>query len=610
MKRLPLLAATIAALSLAGATARAELIVNGDFGAGQAPWTVTNGASADFSHGDARVSARNGKSRGVAYNLLGALNPSMAGQHFTTRCSITVASPTPARVFLRTTEGGVSRVAVLAEEVILEGGVPHQLRGTHTFNWTAFPTAAIVEVVVGHDTFDTRTLPLMGVFPDYTLDDFSIDDDADGDGLTDLEEGLIGTSASSKDHDGDSLPDLWEYENNTDPLVDSEEVDQEMDGWTNRMEYWAATDPWDPESKPGVPSNPNATPQARAVLEYLATLPANGPTHRAVVGQHLTDPPSGTFGYNNFIATLAAPPVSREPGVIAFQFDDGANPPDVSEPRSYLMSHWNSGGLVEIKYNPRHPWTQGFYSNPDPTLIDIPALLNPDPMSPAEMAAHDFFMADVDAVAAELQSLRDQDVVVLWRFCSEMTGAHFWWGYRGRDEYIQLWRFFHDYFTDPAGWNLANLLWVYESETAAHFNVPIDYYYPGDEYVDLMGHNFYHDTFRLEFDANALMSRYPKVYACPQVGPEKDPAYRDGTFSNMNYLVGTDGLSGFINNHPRLSYFAVWDSFFNVYYNHIAIADNPEAATFMQHDYLVTRDELPSALWLPGAAVQDWAAYE
>lgn len=596
-------------LTTVAAVTPAELVVGGDFAGGQGLFTITNGATADFSAGNAHVTARNAKSRGIGYNLLPHINAGMTGQTFTTRCKVTMASPAPVQILLRTIEGGVPKTYVLATQVIRDSGVTHELRGTTAFAWSAFPSQAIVEFNIGYDTYDVKFTPPGGVFPDYTVDDVSIEIDTDGDGLNDVEEGVIGTSAILKDHDSDGLPDLWEFLNNTRPLVASEDDDEEGDGWTNRYEFWAATDPHDPASKPGMPSNPNSTAATKAVLLYLATLPANGAVSHAVVGQHLTDPPSATLGFASFITALEAPPISRTPGVIAFQFDDGANPPDVLEPRPYIMNHWSAGGLVEIKYNPRNPWTQGFYSNSDPTLVDIPALLNPDPLNPAEMAAHNFFMADVDAVAAELQYLRDQGVVVIWRFCSEMTGPHFWWGYTGQQDYIQLWRFFHDYFSDPEGWNLNNLLWTYESMTPAYLNLPIDYYYPGDDYIDLMGHNFYHDTFRLGFDANDIMSRYPKVYACPQVGPENNPAFRDGTFSNMNYLVGTDGTSGFINRYPRLSYFALWDSFFNVYYHHIAIADNPQAEEFMQHDYLVTRDELPSSLWLTTSDVSAWSLY-
>lgn len=590
-----------------GTATRAELLPDGNFTSGQGAWAVINGAAVNFTLGDARVSARTDRSSGVGHNMMSILTPAMNGQSFTTRCTVTTTAPAPVRVFLKTTENGVGRTVVLAEEVVRDSNVAHTLRGVHTFDWAAFPTSAVIEVNIGSDTFDDLLLPGGGSFPNYTIDNVSIDNDTDADGLTNLEENAIGTSISNPDTDLDGLPDLWEYAHGTRPLLASAEDDDDGDTWSNRLEYWAATNPQDSVSKPAEPSNSHANAQARAVLRYLATLPANGASNHAVVGQHLTDPPNATLGFSSFITPLGDAPISRLPGVIAFQFDDGANPPDVAEPRQLILDQWNSGGLVEIKYNPRHPWTHGTYNNSDPSLVNISALLNPDPLSPSEMAAHDFFMQDLDVVAAELQYLRDQHVVVLWRFCSEMSGPHFWWGFRSQAEYIKLWRFFHDYFSDPNGWNLANLLWVYESHTPAHIaRLPIDYYYPGDAYVDLMGHNFYHPTFRLEFDANAIMERYPKVYACPQVGPEKDPVLRDGTFSNMNYLVGTDGASGFINLHPRLSYFSIWDSFFNQYYHHIAIIDNPDAAEFMQHPYLVTRDELPSSLWLDASGVDGW----
>lgn len=73
--------------------------------------------------------------------------------------------------------------------------------------------------------------------------------DADGDGLTNLEEYLLGTNVNESDSDGDGIPDQYEVLNGLNPL-DAEDATQDADGdgVSNRAEYNGQTDPMDPNS--------------------------------------------------------------------------------------------------------------------------------------------------------------------------------------------------------------------------------------------------------------------------------------------------------------------------------------------------------------------------
>ncbi len=69
--------------------------------------------------------------------------------------------------------------------------------------------------------------------------------DADGDGLLDLEEQLLGTSATNADTDGDGLNDMTEFSNNIDPL----DTDTDNDGTSDYTELVInLTNPRDPTS--------------------------------------------------------------------------------------------------------------------------------------------------------------------------------------------------------------------------------------------------------------------------------------------------------------------------------------------------------------------------
>ncbi|NBD34496.1 MAG: PKD domain-containing protein [Chloroflexi bacterium] len=70
-------------------------------------------------------------------------------------------------------------------------------------------------------------------------------DDADNDGLTNLEEYQAGADPQNPDSDGDGMPDGWEVDNNLDPLVDDAGENPDSDALTNLEEYQAGTDPRD-----------------------------------------------------------------------------------------------------------------------------------------------------------------------------------------------------------------------------------------------------------------------------------------------------------------------------------------------------------------------------
>lgn len=77
--------------------------------------------------------------------------------------------------------------------------------------------------------------------------------------------------------------------------------------------------------------------------------------------------------------------------------------------------------------------------------------------------------------------MQEAGVPVLWRPLHEASGGWFWWGAEGADVYKQLYILLYDTLTNTYGLN--NLIWLWNGQDAE--------WYPGDEYVDIVGIDIY-----------------------------------------------------------------------------------------------------------------------
>lgn len=101
-------------------------------------------------------------------------------------------------------------------------------------------------------------------------------------------------------------------------------------------------------------------------------------------------------------------------------------------------------------------------------------------------------------VAGFLALLQQEGIPVLWRPLHEAAGdytwgAWFWWGYDGADACKRLWQYMYKEFTETYGLN--NLIWVWTAQTSDAGKLSsvsnLQAWYPGDEYVDIVGADLY-----------------------------------------------------------------------------------------------------------------------
>jgi len=135
---------------------------------------------------------------------------------------------------------------------------------------------------------------------------------------------------------------------------------------------------------------------------------------------------------------------------------------------------------------------------------------------------HTALLRDLDAVAAELKLLQDAHVPVLWRPLHEANGRWFWWGAHGPESFKKLWHLMFDRFT--AQHQLTNLIWVFSPGASAD----LADWYPGDEYVDLIGQDHYpmdgnNGPAKDVFDELVALGRGNKLVGLSENGPIPDP---------------------------------------------------------------------------------------
>lgn len=140
---------------------------------------------------------------------------------------------------------------------------------------------------------------------------------------------------------------------------------------------------------------------------------------------------------------------------------------------------WQNNGIVSIMWHWRDPLklTDQFYT--EGTTFDVSKINDINSQEYKSM------IADIDIIAGYLKQLNDLNIPVLWRPLHEAAGRWFWWGAKGAAPCKALWVLMYDRLTNHHGLN--NLIWVWTSDAAGEASE----WYPGDEYVDIIGMDIY-----------------------------------------------------------------------------------------------------------------------
>ena len=119
---------------------------------------------------------------------------------------------------------------------------------------------------------------------------------------------------------------------------------------------------------------------------------------------------------------------------------------------------------------------------------------SPSKAATAGTKENQYYTQALDTLAEQFDILQKKGVSVLWRPLHEAEGgggeggSWFWWGREGSKAYRDLYRYTYKYLTEEKG--IHNLIWEWNSyDFSSSAN-----WYPGDEYVDIIGYDKYNCT--------------------------------------------------------------------------------------------------------------------
>lgn len=214
-------------------------------------------------------------------------------------------------------------------------------------------------------------------------------------------------------------------------------------------------------------SNDSAIPAAQAVYAYLQQVWGTG----CLTGQM----ESTWMGSPDYEMNFIEEHTGKLPAVRGLDFMHN----DFQGVVDRAIAWWEQGGIPHICWHTGNDFASG-YNESLAHNLDWDEALTPG------TAAYAKLIADMDRAVPYLQQLEDAGVPVLWRPFHELDGGWFWWSKGGSENFVKLWQLMYSRYTDY--WGLDNLIWLL-GYSGNGGNMAA--WYPGDDYVDLIGADSY-----------------------------------------------------------------------------------------------------------------------
>ena len=218
--------------------------------------------------------------------------------------------------------------------------------------------------------------------------------------------------------------------------------------------------------------------------------------------------------------------------------------------RKEIIAHHERGGIITLSWHPWNPATGGnaWDVNGHPVKKILPD---------GELRMRfDGWLAIISAFLKSLKTNRGKDVPVIFRPWHEMSGGWFWWGKDSctPDEYKHLFQYTIDALHDMG---VKNIVTCYSPGGVDHESEEnFLRFYPGDEYVDMLGIDIYQYKTTADYIAQVrealdvmqqISSKRGKLIALTETGYQNTPQ-ADWFTSGMWEAV----------KNARISYVLLW----------------------------------------------------
>ena len=294
------------------------------------------------------------------------------------------------------------------------------------------------------------------------------------------------------------------------------------------------------------PVNPQASPEARRLLEFIYSLYGK----RTLSGQH------NYPGFRSEFSDKAHEISGRRPAIWGQDFGFTAEGKDsilhrAPNIKETLRQH-REGSIITWMWHAVRPMDDepnGWKESVQNHLTDAQWK---DLITPGTKL-HQRWLGQLEVVAGFLTQLRDAHVPVLWRPYHEMNGDWFWWGFRPGPQGTQaLYRLMFEVFIQRYGLN--NLLWVWNANkvnddvknTGSYRD-----YYPGHPYVDILATDIYGGDYQDRHYEELQDVADGRPVALGEIGAVPDPAL--------------------LNRQPGWAWFMIWPDFLDGTNTHEAI---------------------------------------
>jgi len=149
------------------------------------------------------------------------------------------------------------------------------------------------------------------------------------------------------------------------------------------------------------------------------------------------------------------------------------------------------GGIITLSWHPDNPVTKKSAWDPSPAVSQV---LEGGTLHPKYRA----WLIKVADFMNGLKTKSGKPIPIVFRPYHEMNGSWFWWGHGNctPEEFKLLWKETFKLFTTK--YNVHNLLYCYSTDAVESGEEYLKFY-PGDEYVDILGIDLYHKNTTEEY---------------------------------------------------------------------------------------------------------------